>query len=164
APQDAHAERMKGRKQRRSGAARAGVILREQRVNAALHLARGLVGESDGEDVFRSHADGLDQVRAAVSDDARLAAARAGKDQHGALDNRGGFALLRVEGGEVVCHRIRDHSALVFQSRTTGAEDAGLLPTLFFPCPLAFPWLIISAYSLSSILAIVCFCIFDVPS
>ena len=49
--------------------------------DALLHFARGFVGEGDGEDVSGRDA-ALDHVRDAEGDDARLARARAGEDQH----------------------------------------------------------------------------------
>ena len=42
------------------------------------------------------HAFVLDQVRDAIGDDARLAAAGAGKDEHRAFGGFDGFALLRI--------------------------------------------------------------------
>ena len=65
----------------------------EERLDAAAHLARGLVGEGDGEDAVRRGALGLDEPGDAVHQHARLAAARAGEHHHG-TDGRGhGLAL-----------------------------------------------------------------------
>ena len=90
APQHAHAERVKGRDHGLGDGESA-----NQLVHALDHLAGGLVGEGDGEDGLRHHAQVLDQMGDAVGDDARLAAARAGQDQHRAVGGFDGFALLR---------------------------------------------------------------------
>ena len=63
---------------------------------------RGLVGERD-----RQHFAGFgmpvaDEVRDAIGDDARLARARASKDQQRTVDLQDGFALFGVEVGEEV--------------------------------------------------------------
>ena len=54
----------------------------------------------------------FDHVRDAEGDDARLARARAGQDQHRAANGFDGLALLRVETGQIqhrarslICHR-----------------------------------------------------------
>ena len=69
----------------------------EQPLDAAAHLRGGLVGESDREDAVRRDALHLDEPSHAVHEHARLAAARAGEDQHRALCSFDGLALLRVE-------------------------------------------------------------------
>jgi hypothetical protein len=69
---------------------------RQQFVDALLHFAGGLVREGHAEDVARGDA-ALDHVRDAKSDDAGLARARAGQDEHRAFDGFHGLALLRVE-------------------------------------------------------------------
>ena len=51
----------------------------QESVDAALHFARGFVGEGDRQDLAGPNA-GVDQVGDARGDDARLAAARAGDD------------------------------------------------------------------------------------
>ena len=65
-------------------------------VDALLHFAGGLVGEGDGEDVSRRDAPG-DEVGDAERDDARLAGAGAGQDQHRAVQRFDGLALLGIE-------------------------------------------------------------------
>ena len=57
---------------------------RQQFGDALLHFAGGLVGERDAEDIARRDAL-FDHVRDAISDDARLAGARAGEDQDRAV-------------------------------------------------------------------------------
>jgi hypothetical protein len=81
------------------------LALRQQLGHAFLHFARGLVGERDAENVSRRDA-ALDHVRDAEGDDARLARARAGEDQHRAANGFDGLALLRVERGQIQ-HRAR---------------------------------------------------------
>ena len=56
--------------------------------HAAFHLAGGLVGEGDGDDVVCRHALALDQVRQAAGEHARLAGA--GSGQHQGLPVTGG--------------------------------------------------------------------------
>ena len=70
APQDPHAGRVEGRD---PDALRLGA---EQLLDALAHLAGGLVGEGDGEDLLGRDAAGADQVRDAVHQHARLAASR----------------------------------------------------------------------------------------
>src|SRR5579875_3365697 len=76
----------------------------EQRGDALLHLLRGLVGKSDGEDRFRLHAQAFDEMRNAISDDTRLAAAGPSENQQGAFSRFHGASLLRVELIEEICH------------------------------------------------------------
>ena len=85
-----------------------GLALRQQLVHALLHFACGLVGERHAENVAGRDA-ALDHVRDAKSDDARLARARAGEDEHRAFDGLGGHALLRVERVQIH-HRARSLS------------------------------------------------------
>ena len=66
---------------------------------ATLHLVGGLVGEGEGDDLPGGDALGQ-QVRDAVRDDARLAAAGAGEDQQRAVDVGDSFALGVGEGVE----------------------------------------------------------------
>src|SRR5262249_21387993 len=65
--------------------------------HALTHLSGGLVGEGHGQNGFRHHAFLLDQIRDAVSDDACLAAPRAGEDQHRPVGGFNGLTLLRIE-------------------------------------------------------------------
>ena len=66
-----------------------------------LHLAGGLVGEGDGQDVARPHAL-LQQLGDAAGDDPGLAAAGPGQDQQRALDVRDGRLLGGGQVGEQV--------------------------------------------------------------
>ena len=91
AAQQAHAERVEGRDQRLGQRARP-----HQRLDAAGHLARGLIGEGNRENGVGRDADMVDQVRDAISDDARLAAAGAGQDQYRPADRFHGFTLLGI--------------------------------------------------------------------
>ncbi len=72
----------------------------DQLIHALHHLGGGFVGEGHRQDGFRHHAQMLDQMGDAVGDDARLAAARAGQDEHRAIGGFDGFTLLRIELGE----------------------------------------------------------------
>ena len=69
----------------------------DQFFDALAHFRGGFVGESHRQDGFRHDAHVLDQIGDAVGDDARLAAARSGEDQHRAFGSFDGLALLRVE-------------------------------------------------------------------
>src|SRR6266540_2259285 len=70
-----------------------------------LHFAGRLVRERDAQHVRRRDP-ALDQVSDAKSDDARLAGARAGQDEHRAVKGLDGLALLGVECTEIG-HRAR---------------------------------------------------------
>ena len=72
----------------------------EELGNAFLHLARGFVGEGDGEDVAGADAAG-DHVGNAKSDHTGLARAGAGEDEDGAANGLGGLPLFGIEGGEI---------------------------------------------------------------
>ncbi len=69
----------------------------EEFVDALGHLVGGLVGEGDGEDGVGRDAALLDEIGDAVGDDAGLAGAGAGEDEHRAVDGFDGFALLRIQ-------------------------------------------------------------------
>ena len=71
----------------------------DQGLDAAAHLAGGLVGEGDGQDLVGVGPAGLDQVRDPVGEDARLAAAGAGKDQQRPVGRGDRLQLRRVEDG-----------------------------------------------------------------
>ena len=68
----------------------------EEFVDAFLHFAGGLVGEGDGEDVAGRDPLG-DEMGNAERDDAGLAGAGAGEDQHRAVQRFNGLALLGIE-------------------------------------------------------------------
>jgi hypothetical protein len=72
----------------------------DQFVHALSHLGGSFVGKSHRQDGFRHDTEALDQVRDAVGDDTRLAAARAGEDEQRALGGLDSLTLLRVELGE----------------------------------------------------------------
>ncbi len=63
---------------------------------AAQHLFRGLAGERQEQDRARRHAR-LDEARDPIDERPRLAAARAGDDEHRAVERRRGLELLRVQ-------------------------------------------------------------------
>ena len=68
------------------------------------HLAGGLVGERDGQDAPRRHARARYEIRDAVGDDARLAAARAGEHEQRTrrMRDRLGLGLVQLD----VLHRV----------------------------------------------------------
>ena len=61
------------------------------------HLARGLVGEGDHQDLVRRHDVGPDRVRRPPADHPRLAGARSGQDRDRAARRDDRLALLRIE-------------------------------------------------------------------
>ena len=63
----------------------------------SLHLARGLVGEGDGEDLARPGQPGGDEVGEPGGQRRGLAGARAGEHQHRPFGRQHGLALRRVE-------------------------------------------------------------------
>ena len=92
APQHAHAEGVKGGDER-LGQGR----VAEKLLDALGHLGGSLVGEGDGEDGVWRDAALLDEVSDAVRDDARLARAGSGEDEHRAVDGFDGLTLLGIE-------------------------------------------------------------------
>ena len=68
----------------------------EKLVDTFLHLAGRLVGESDGKDISGCDALG-DEVGDAKRDDAGLAGARPGQDQHRAVQRFDRLVLLGIE-------------------------------------------------------------------
>ena len=68
----------------------------EQIADALFHLRRGFIGERHGENRAARHAL-LDQVRDPIGDGARLARARAGKNQDGAINSGCGFMLPGIQ-------------------------------------------------------------------
>src|SRR5262249_16002742 len=69
--------------------------------DAVLHLARGLVGEGNGENLARIRAPEIEDMRDARGDHTRLAGSRAGKHQHGTVERLHRLSLLGVELSEV---------------------------------------------------------------
>ena len=91
APQQPYAERVKGGDHGLQQQARP-----DQLLHSRSHLLRRLISEGDRQDGIRRCADVFNQVSNAVSDGARLAAARPGEYQHRALDGLRRLALLGV--------------------------------------------------------------------
>ena len=81
--------------------ARSGVpsLAADERDDAVVHLARGLVGERDAQDPVGPDLVG-DQVRDAAGDDARLAGAGARDDAERPVDDRDGGRLLGIESSD----------------------------------------------------------------
>ena len=90
--QDLHADRMERAEPRHSLD-----DLPDHRADARLHLARGLVGEGDGEDFGRARAAEREDVRDARGEHAGLAGSGAGKHQHRPVERLDRLALLRVQ-------------------------------------------------------------------
>ena len=120
APQQAHAEGVKGGKR--------GVGIkphvRQQRGHALAHFAGGFIGESDGENRRRRHVALGDDVRDAMSDDASFSAARTGQDQQRAFRVAHRFSLLRVQPFKKI------HGSSLFRSVARGAGKRGILQIL----------------------------------
>ena len=77
-----------------------GVAILHQRIDALLHLGRGLVGEGEREDLFGARLLLGDEPGDPPGDDRRLAGAGAGDDQQGAGVVRDGPSLLVVQAVE----------------------------------------------------------------
>ena len=81
----------------------------EEPLDAVAQLTRRLVGEGDGHDARRRHADLVDQVGDAMRDDAGFAAAGPGEDEKRSLTVDDGFVLGRVKpfeyGHGIACRR-----------------------------------------------------------
>ncbi len=98
APQQLDADRMKG--------AEPGHPLHrlaQQPPDAQLHLARGLVGERDGEDLVWARGAGGQQVRDPGGQGTRLAGARTGQHQDRPLQRLDRRALRRVQPVQIGC-------------------------------------------------------------
>ena len=65
--------------------------------HAAFHLARGFVGEGDGDDVVSRDALAVDEVSQAAREHTRLARTGSGQHEHLPVTSGDGLALLRVE-------------------------------------------------------------------
>ena len=94
--QDLDADGMEGSEPRHAlhGAA-------DQLADAILHLARGLVGESDGQDLRAARPTRAQDVRDAGGENPRLTRASSRKHQHGPVERRYGCGLLGIEIGHV---------------------------------------------------------------
>ena len=74
--------------------------------DAVLHLARGLVGESDGQDVTRTRPPDREDVGNARGQHPRLAGPGARKHEHGPIERFDRLDLLRVQALDIVgCKR-----------------------------------------------------------
>ena len=81
------------------GQALAQARLSHDLVDALLHLLGGFVGEGHGQNGVRRGAAFFDQVGDAVRDDAGLARARTGQQQHRAVHRGNALLLLRIHVG-----------------------------------------------------------------
>ena len=73
----------------------------DEPADALLHLARGLVGEGDGEDLPRPGLAGGEDMGEPGGEHPRLAGARARQHQDRPLGRQHRFALRFVEAGEI---------------------------------------------------------------
>jgi hypothetical protein len=71
----------------------------QQPADALAHLARGLVGERDRENLPRVDAFDVDQASDARRQHARLARSRAGENEQWSIDVQHSLALRRVQAG-----------------------------------------------------------------
>jgi hypothetical protein len=85
----------------------------EQPLEPLAHLAGRLVRERDREDLVRLHAAGIEQMRDAIGEHARLPGARAGDDEKRPLGGKDRFSLRRIQVGEVVLGRRDGHPAML---------------------------------------------------
>ena len=83
----------------------------EEVVEPAAHLARGLVGKGDREDLGRPDPVRRDQVGDAVGEDARLARPGAGDDQQRPFGVQDGLSLRGIQVGEVLLGRQHGHAS-----------------------------------------------------
>ena len=74
--------------------------IREQALNAGLHLPRGLAGEGEGQDRFRVHAPAGQEIGQAVGQGPGLAGARTRLDDQRRPGMEDGPALGRVQAGQ----------------------------------------------------------------
>src|ERR1019366_10444682 len=91
-PQDLHADRVEGAKPRHSLDNLANYF-----ADALLHLARGLVGEGDGEDFRRPRPPEIEDVGDTRGQDAFFSGAGAGQDQHRPVQRLHRLALFGIE-------------------------------------------------------------------
>ena len=96
AAQNFHADRVEGAEPRH-----ALDDVADDVADAALHLARRLVGEGDGEDFARPGAAGGQNVGDAHGEHAGLAGAGAGQHQHRAVERLDREPLLGIKAGEI---------------------------------------------------------------
>ena len=104
APQDPGAHRVErtdpGAARAAGGGSGLGRPARDEALNALAHLARGLVGEGDRQDLPGRHPPRRDEVRDARRDDPRLAGSRARDDEQRPVAVQHGFPLGIVEALE----------------------------------------------------------------
>ena len=109
----------------------------EQPFDTAGHLLRRLVRERDREDLVRLCLVGVDQVRDAVRQHARLAAARAGEDQQRPLAVRNRLALGLVEAFEqrleVLCVGVCGHVRSIGAGPAGRRSQSGAVPAVCRP-------------------------------
>ncbi len=98
AAQELYADRVEGAEPRHA----LDIAFADQQADALLHLARGLVGEGDGEYLARVGEAGGEDVGDAGGEHARLAGAGAGKHQHRSFRGLDGEALLGVQALQIV--------------------------------------------------------------
>ena len=96
----------------------------EQIFETLAHLPGRLVGEGDREDLVRLHAAGVDQVRDAVGEHARLAGARAGDDEERAFGRENRLALRGVQVCEIAFGRCNGHPTMLATRATRSGRSA----------------------------------------
>jgi hypothetical protein len=96
-----NAEQLRARRVKRPDPERASQVRAAESFEPGAHLAGRLVGERDGEDAPGRYADVRDEVRDAIGDDARLAAARAREDEKRPVmvGDRAGLRFVEVRLG-----------------------------------------------------------------
>ena len=83
----------------------------EHPLEALAHLARGLVGERDREDLVGLRAVRADEMGHPMGEHAGLARAGAGDDEQRAVDVQDGFALGRIQAREEIIVRCDGHAS-----------------------------------------------------
>ena len=122
APQQPHAEGMKG------GEVRRGIESYTSLSSAATRSrisSGGLVGEGDRQNGGRRHVPRRDDVRDAVRDDPGFAAARAGQNQQRPFGAGDRFALLRVQALEEI--HVRGGLYEFYHAPRTGEDKPGVM-------------------------------------
>ena len=96
--------------------------LRADQVSDPLaHLARGLVGEGDGQDLPRPRPVGGQDVGQTGGQDPRLARARARQHQNRPVRDLDRTALFRIESGQIVVAAAR-HGGAINPGKVTDAR------------------------------------------
>jgi hypothetical protein len=102
-----------------------------------LHLARGLVGEGDGQDFRRMSPAQVENVGDPRCQDTRFPGSRAGQHQHGAVQGLHRCPLLRVHGVEVRHGAVGAdvvHGACGYAPAGGLARRSGIVPFRFGHC------------------------------